>query len=112
MLLIAAALVLSSCGMATQFTSSDNGQRFQDGIYNSTPAFKSKQEKQEDIAETDALIEKTKASEIYLLGDKKDTVMIPENFYARIQYDQKLGGTLITVGENPRSEERRVGKEC
>ena len=101
MLLIAAALVLSSCAAVTQLASSDNGQKFQDGIYNSSPALKSQAEKTEDQAATEALIEKTKASEIYLLGEKKDTIMIPDNFSARIQYDQKLGGTVITVGENP-----------
>ena len=101
MLLIAAALVLSSCGTAAQLASSDNGQQFQDGIYNSSPTFRSKAEKVEELAATDALVEKTKASEIYLLGEKKDTIMVPENFLARIQYDQKLGGTVVTVGENP-----------
>ena len=101
MLLIAAALVLSSCGTAAKFASSDNGQKFQDGIYNNSPSFRSKAEKAEDQAKTEALIEKTKASEIYLLGEKKDTIMVPENFSATIKYDQKLGGTIITVGENP-----------
>ena len=101
MLIIAIALMLSSCGTAAQLASSDNGQQFQDGIYNSSPSFRSKVEKVEEQAATDALIEKTKASEIYLLGEKKDTIMIPENFSARIQFDQKLGETVITVGENP-----------
>ena len=101
MLLIVAALVLSSCGTAAQYASSDNGQKFQDGIYSSGPSFRSKQEKAEDLAATEALVEKTKSSEIYLFGDRKDTVMVPENFSARIQYDQKLGGTVVTVGENP-----------
>ena len=71
MLLIAAALVLSSCAAVTQLASSDNGQKFQDGIYNSSPALKSQAEKTEDQAATEALIEKTKASEIYLLGEKR-----------------------------------------
>ena len=101
MLLIAAALVLSSCAAAGQLASSDSKQQFQDGIYNSSPSFRSKEEKAEDQAVTDALVEKTKASEIYLLGEKKDTIMIPENFSARIQFDQKLGGTVITLAENP-----------
>ena len=101
MLLIAAALVLSSCAAATQMASSGNGQQFQDGIYSSSPSFRSKVDKTEDQAVTDALVEKTKASEIYLLGEKKDTIMIPDNFSARIQFDQKLGETVITVGENP-----------
>ena len=32
-LIIVAALILSSCGALTQLASSDDGQRFQDGIY-------------------------------------------------------------------------------
>ena len=100
-LIMIAALVLSSCGTAAQFASSDSAQRFQDGIYGSTPSFISKAEKEDSRAATDALVEKTKASEIYLFGDKKDTIMLPENLSARIQYDQKLGGTVVTVGENP-----------
>lgn len=101
MLLITAALALSSCGTAATLASSDNGQKFQDGIYSSGPSFRSKEEKAEDKAATDALVEKTKASEIYLFGDKKDTVMVPENFAASIQYDKKLGSTIVTVSENP-----------
>ena len=83
MLLIAAALVLSSCAATAQLASSDNGQTFQDGVYNSSPSFRSKAEKAEDQAVTNSLVEKTKASEIYLLGEKKDTIMVPENFSAR-----------------------------
>ena len=78
-LLLGAILALTSCGMIAQSTSSDDGARFQDGIYNSTPSFRSKTDKTESRAMTDALIEKTKASEIYLFGEKKDTIMIPEN---------------------------------
>ena len=63
MLLITAALVLSSCGTAALTASSDNGQKFQDGIYGSSPSLRSKEEKAEDLAATDALVEKTKASE-------------------------------------------------
>ena len=100
-LLIAAALILSSCGTVAQYASSDNGQRFQDGIYGNTPAFRTKVEKEESRSETQALVEKTQASEIYLFGDKKDTVMIPQDMSAMIRYDQKLGGTVVTVGENP-----------
>ena len=100
-LVIATALLLSSCGMVARYASSDSGQKFQDGIYNSTPDFSSKADKAVSKAETDALVEKTKASRIYLFGEKKDTVMIPENMSARIQYDKELGSTVVTVGENP-----------
>ena len=100
-LLMIAAVVLSSCGATAQFASSDSEQRFQDGIYDSSPSFRSKAEKAENKAATDALVEKTKASEIYLFGDNKDTIMLPENLSARIQYDQKLGSTVVTVGADP-----------
>ena len=101
LLLFLAALMLSSCGTAAQWGSSENNQRFQDGIYSNSPSFRSKEEKDQSKTETDALITKTKESAIYLLGEQKDTIMIPENFSARIQYDQKVGGTVVTVGENP-----------
>ena len=100
-LIIAAALILSSCGTVAQYASSDNGQAFKDGIYSNTPAFRTKTEKEEARSETEALVEKTKSSTIYLFGEKKDTVMIPQDMSAMIRYDQKLGGTVVTVGENP-----------
>ena len=100
-LLLGASLMLASCGMIAQTSSSDDGQRFQDGIYASSPSFRTKAERTASKSETESLIEKTKASQIYLFGEKKDTIMIPENMYARIQFDQKVGGTVVTVGENP-----------
>ena len=100
-LLMIAAVALSSCGAAAQYASSSTGQRFQDGIYNSSPSFLSKTEKDEDKAVTDALVEKTKASEIYLFGDRKDTIMLQENLSAKIQYDKQLGSTVVTVAETP-----------
>ena len=100
-LLIAAALILSSCGALTKIASSDNGQKFQDGIYSNAPSFRTKAEKVESQAESQELALLTKQSQIYLFGDKKDTVSIPEDMSAMIRYDQKLGGTVVTVGENP-----------
>jgi hypothetical protein len=61
----------------------------------------SKEEKANGKAETDALIAKTKESPIYLFGDKKDTIMIPEHYSATIKYDKSLGSTVVTVGDNP-----------
>lgn len=100
-LLIAAAMVLSSCGLTANYASKDDGQRFQDGIYGSAPSFRTRTEKAASKSETEALVNKTKESQIYLFGDKKDTIAIPENMSARIQYDQKIGGTVVTLGENP-----------
>ena len=100
-LLIAAAVLLSSCGTAAQMASSDSGQRFADGIYSSAPSIRSRAEKVEDKAETQALVEKTKASQIYLFGDRKDTVMIPDNMAATIKYDREIGSTVVSVYENP-----------
>jgi hypothetical protein len=101
LLMIVVTLLLSSCGITSQYTSTSSEARFQDGIYNSTPSFRSKTDKTESRAMTDALIEKTKASEIYLFGEKKDTIMIPENMSASIRYDKSLSSTIVTVGENP-----------
>ena len=100
-LLIAAAVLLSSCGTAVQTASSGNGQRYQDGIYSSAPSFRSRTEKAEEKAETEALVEKTKASQIYLFGDRKDTVMIPDNMAATIKYDREARSTVVSVYENP-----------
>ena len=100
-IMIAAALILSSCGTFTQLISSSEGQKFQDGIYASTPDFLSKEEKVQGKAETEELIAKTKESPVYLFGDRKDTIMIPDNYSATIKYDKSLSSTVVTVSENP-----------
>lgn len=101
LLMIAAAILMTACGTVAQHAAPSGTARFEDGIYSSGPSFRSKVEKQESQAETDALVEKTKASAIYLFGEKKDTVMIPENMSASIRYDKAQGSTIVTVGENP-----------
>ena len=101
LLMIAAAILMTACGTVAQQAVTSTTSRFEDGIYSSGPSFRSKEEKQETKAETDALVEKTKASAIYLFGEKIDTVMIPENMSASIRYDKTLGSTIVTVGENP-----------
>lgn len=103
LLMIALAVLLTSCGTVANLASSSGEARFQDGIYSSSPSFISKAEKDESQAKTDALVEETKASRIYLFGDRKDTVMIPENMSASIRYDKSLASTIVTVEENPYS---------
>ncbi len=100
-LIIAAVSVLSSCGTTAKYASSGNGQRFQDGIYESSPGFMTRAEKTELQTGTDVLIAKTKASEIYLFGDIKDTIVIPQNMSATIRYDKENGSTAVTVADNP-----------
>ena len=100
-LMIAVTLLLSSCGTLTRLASTAEGQKFSDGIYASRPDMMTKEEKMAGKAETDALIAKTKESPIYLFGDRKDTVMIPDHYSATIRYDKNIGSTVVTVGANP-----------
>jgi hypothetical protein len=93
-----ALFILSSCGISSRYSSSDSGQKFSDGIYSSAPSRKDKQQEQISKTELQALAEQTKASQVYLFGDHKDTVMIPENMAATIRYDKQLG-TSVTVAE-------------
>ena len=101
LLMLAAFCMVTSCGTMSRLASTGNGQKFQDGIYGKSPDLISKAEKAEGKAKTEELIAKTKESPIYLFGDRKDTVMIPEDHMATVRYDQKLGSTVVTVTENP-----------
>jgi hypothetical protein len=101
LLMIAAMVLMTACGTMAQQSATPAASRFEDGIYSSGPSFRSKAERQESKAETDALVERTKASRIYLFGEKKDTVMIPDDMSARIWYDKEKGGTIVDVGYNP-----------
>ena len=101
LLMIAAAILMTACGTMAQHSASSGSSRFEDGIYSSGPSFLSRAEKQEYRAEADSLIEKTKASTIYLFGEKKDTVMIPDDMSASIWYDKEKGSTVVNVGYNP-----------
>ena len=101
LLMIAAAILMTACGTMAQQSVTPTASRFEDGIYSSGPSFRSKAERFESRAETDALIEKTKASTIYLFGEKKDTIMIPEDMSASIWYDKTKGSTIVNVGYDP-----------
>ena len=101
LLMIAAAILMTACGTMAQQSVTSTTSRFEDGIYSSGPSFRSKVERAESKAETDALVERTKASSIYLFGDKKDTVMIPRDMSASIWYDKDKGSTVVNVGYNP-----------
>lgn len=101
MLMIVATVLMTSCGTLSQLASSGENQKFQDGIYSNAPDFRSRTEKAESKAETESLIAQTKESPVYLFGDKKDVVVVPDNHSATIKFDRELGSTVVTVTENP-----------
>ena len=98
LLLIGAfALTLSSCGTFAAYSEAGK-QKFSDGIYGAAPSFKNKASEETDKQKVDELIATTKNSPIYLFGDKKDSIIIPDNMAATIRFDKELG-TLVTVGD-------------
>lgn len=98
--MICAVLMLTSCGTTVRYASAGGGQKFQDGIYSTPTGFTSAADRDEDADEIKSLVEETKASPVYLFGDRKDTIMIPDNMAARISLDGN-SGTTVTVFENP-----------
>ena len=97
-LLCGALFTLTSCGISSRYSSSGNEQMFSDAIYSSSPTRRDKNAEETSKEEVKKLTQKTQSSQIYLYGDIKDTVVIPENMAAHIKYD-KLSGTSITVAE-------------
>ena len=59
LLMIAAAILMTACGTMAQQSVTSTTSRFEDGIYSSGPSFRSKVERAESKAETDALVERT-----------------------------------------------------
>ena len=100
MMTVLGAAILSSCATATVATRG-TGQRFQDGLYASSDDSQTKEDRQESERINDILIEKTKASEIYLFSEtSKDTVVIPQNMAATIKFNGD-DGTSVTVAQAP-----------
>lgn len=100
-ILMASAALLASCGTASYTSSS--GQRFEDGIYSRPRPADSRDILAEDI-KTDALVQKTRSSEIYLAsavedGHKTDTLYIPEDKSAIINFSGT--GTSVTITDDP-----------
>lgn len=89
-------LTLTSCGTFAAY--SDGGsQKYEDGIYSSAPSLKNRTEADTDKQEIENLIQQTKESPIYLFGDKKDSIILPENMAATLRFDKDLG-TSVTIG--------------
>ena len=99
-MMIAMALILSSCGTMSRLALSDDGQRFQDGIYANTPEFRSKEERLAGKAAAEELVAKTKESPIYLDGEGNE-VADEKNHATTTKYDQSLYDIPVTVIDNP-----------
>ena len=100
---ISALLALTSCGSAARYASDASRQRYQDGIYYTSKA----DARAADVtaagndAETDALVAKTKDSPIFMKsGEKVDTLFIPENKAARIDFNNTNNTTSVYLYDN------------
>ena len=94
------ALTLTSCGTWATY-SEGSTQKFDDGIYSSAPSLKNRSETTADKQEIDALIQQTKESPVYLFGDKKDSIIIPDNMAATIRFDKDLGTSVTIASFDP-----------
>ena len=74
---------------------------FSDGIYSSAPSFRDRGQEAASKSDLQALAEQTKASQIYLFGDHKDTVVIPDNMAATIRYDKNIGTSIMVAEFDP-----------
>ena len=99
--ILMAAFALASCG--TMSLTSSSGQRFSDGLY-ARPQAEDRQAAIAAANSTDALVEKTRGSEIYLSSSdtpvhRTDTLYIPENKSAVINFTNT--GTSVTITDDP-----------
>ena len=103
-LFISALLALTSCGSAARFASDASRQKYQDGIYYTSNAKVHQAEEAATSAndeETDLLVAKTKNSPIFMKsGEKVDTLFIPENKAARIDFNNTDNTTSVYLYDN------------
>lgn len=96
--LFSAAVVLASCGTAAQYASS--GQKFPDGIYCRPEKIITQTVSDEEVA---SLVDRTEETRLFLFGDKKDTLVIPEDKSAIIRLNDG-DGTSVTITADPFTE--------
>lgn len=95
-ILFSAAIALTSCGTAARYASSE--QRYPDGIYYSRNDNTSAvQAETEDISQ---LVSETQQTQLLLFGDRKDTLVIPENKSAVIKFNG-TAGTTVAITDDP-----------
>ena len=97
---LAAALAVSACGSSAQFASS--GHQYQDGIYYK-PTTENKEAYEAEDKDIQALIKKTKESEIYLFTDSgRDTIVVPKGNSVRLNFNNG-NNTTVTFLNNDAS---------
>ena len=89
-------VVLTACGSMSQVSEYSSSQRYQDGIYYTGMKI-SPSETDLSQAKTEKLIARTKGSQIYLKGDRVDTLFIPENMSATLKFDKNQNTTTVTL---------------
>ena len=94
---LAALAALTSCVSMTR-VAQDTSSRYQDGIYYALSTSNPVTEVSD--TETQALINKTRGSQIFLKNeDKLDTLFIPENMSATLQFNDNNKLSSITLNE-------------
>lgn len=96
--MFSAAVILSSCGTAAQYASS--GQKYPDGIYYRPEKIITQTVSDEEVAQ---LAGRTEEARLFLFGDKKDTLVIPEDKSAIIRFNDGVG-TSVTITADPFTE--------
>ena len=103
LLFVSALLALTSCGSAAQYANDTSGQRYQDGIYYTpkTSVGETAVKADNDLYDNDVLVAKTKNSPIFLKsGEKVDTLFIPDNKVAKIDFNKTDNTTSVYLFDN------------
>ena len=102
LLYFSALLALASCGSAARYATDTSGQRYQDGIYYTSDASATEMASTADLQEeTDLLVAKTKNSPIFMKsGEKVDTLFIPNNKVAKIDFNKSENTTSVYLYDN------------
>ena len=98
---LAALAALTSCVTVTRVAQDTPSSRYQDGIYYALSTSNPVTAEVSD-SETQTLINKTRGSQIFLKNDQKvDTLFIPQNMSATLQFNDNNSLSSITLNERP-----------
>ena len=93
---MAASVILSSCGISAQYAENASKQKFQDGAYKTVIASTSADE-DSHLAMVDELKEMTKGSKLYIKTGNTDTLFIPERMSATLKFSKRDTSTVVTL---------------
>ena len=91
---LVAVVAATSCGSMAQYAAAP--QQFEDGIYQAPGS--AAPEAVVSQAEMDALVRESVESEVYVLSEKGDTIVVPQGKTAKLRFNDS--GTDITVVDN------------